>query len=592
MRRSIGEVLQHLEDANLIRLEDAGDGAAAFRHGLIQETAYDSLLRPERRELHHRVAEILEALFASRVDEYADVLAYHWDEGGDSARALRLYTRAGEQASRRWANIEAAMHFDRALSLALVLQAEDEIITDLASKKGRALELTGRYAEALASYAELIDTGRRQGSWRLELAGLLASASIRGVPTEVTDLAEASALVERALALARAHGDRPSESRALWIQMGTTSFTDPRKAVELGEASLALARSLGLSEQVAFTLNDLQYAYLGAGRLEDALRALGEARQNWAEADNQPMLADNLVGTAGIVMLTGDFERAVRLCREALEIAERIGNLWGQSYARMPMSQAFFLQGDLGAAIVCLRDCLRLAEPAGFLDPQITMRSLYGVLLAMVGDLEAGMAEIDRAVSLAGAKSKRWGGTALAAGVLALAIAGERARAEERAQELSRVLGPEGLLLEETSFLAGLGNAELGLLRRDPDALLSLLDQYVRFIDRYHVGAFRFPIQAYRGLALVQKEEWEAASEELEAAVRGMDTVGADLAKWRPLAALGEVRQQQGRLDEARRFHREAAARLERIASGLPDERLRRLFLAKDDVRAELSAGV
>ena len=66
---------------------------------------------------------------------------------------------------------------------------------------------------------ELIDTGRRQNSWRLELAGLLASASIRGVPTEVTDLTEASALGERALALACAHGDRPSESRALWIQI-------------------------------------------------------------------------------------------------------------------------------------------------------------------------------------------------------------------------------------------------------------------------------------------------------------------------------------------------------------------------------------
>jgi hypothetical protein len=71
-----------------------------------------------------------------------------------------------------------------------------------------------------------------------------------------------------------------------------------------------------------------------------------------------------------------------------------------------------------------------------------------------------------------------------------------------------------------------------------------------------------------------------------------MDAVGADLAKWRPLAALGEVRRRQGRLDEAKGFHRQAAARLERIASGLPDERLRRLFLAKDEVRAELSAVV
>jgi hypothetical protein len=78
----------------------------------------------------------------------------------------------------------------------------------------------------------------------------------------------------------------------------------------------------------------------------------------------------------------------------------------------------------------------------------------------------------------------------------------------------------------------------------------------------------------------------------LEAAIREMDRVGADLAKWRPLAALGDVRRNQGRLDEAKDLHLEAAARLERIASGLPDERLRHLFLAKDEVRAKLNAVV
>ncbi|HSB90056.1 MAG TPA: hypothetical protein VLD63_08540 [Anaerolineales bacterium] len=589
-RRPLAAVLQHLEDANLIRLESASEGAASFHHGLIQETAYDSLLRPERRELHLQVAEILEGFLASRGDEFADVLAHHFDEGGDSPKAMRLYGRAGELALRRWANQEAAMLYGRALALAVALRTEDELITDLASKKGRALELAGRYAEALAGYSELTDVGRRFNSWRIELAGLLAGASIRGVPTEVFDLAESSALTERALGLARAHGDTASESRALWTQMRSTYMTDPEKAVELGEASLALARSVGLTEQVAFTLNDLQYGYLGAGRLPDALHALEEARGKWAESDNLPMLADNLVSTAALTLLSGDIDRAVRLAQEGLEIAERIGNLWGQAYARMPMSQAFFLLGDLGAAIVCLRECLELAEPAGFLDPQVTMRSLYGVCLAMVGDVPGGVEEIERAAGLAGKSYRRLVGTTVAASTLAIALAGDLERAERRTKELMQVAGPDGLMLEETSFLAAFAAAEVALLRHDPDQLIDLVGRYEKFLERYHLGAFFYSLQMYRGLALAQKGDAQRAIEELEAVIVAMDASGADLAKWRPYAVLAEVREQQGQLDEARRCHQEAAARLERLASGLPDERLRQLFYAKEDVRRELSA--
>ena len=329
-------------------------------------------------------------------------------------------------------NQEAALLYGRAVTLAWLIEAEDEVLADLGVRRGRALELAGRYHEALAAYDELMESGHRQKSWRVELAGLAASASIRALPTEVFNLDEATKLADRALTLARAQGDRAAESRILWIQMGVMSRSDPVAGVGLGEASLQLSRSLGLREQTAFTLNDIGYAYLGSGRLDRAMQTLDEARQAWTELDNLPMLADNVVSTATVLVLVGDIPGAFRRAQEGLELAERIDNLWGQAYARMPMAQAYFLQGDLGACIRCLRECLRLAEPAGFLDPQITMRSLYGVCLGMAGDVEAELREADHAYALAGSANKRWLGTAGAARALLYATAGDLAAAEAR----------------------------------------------------------------------------------------------------------------------------------------------------------------
>ena len=64
-------VLHHLEDAQLIRLGDEKDRTGSFRHVLIQESAHDSLLRPERRRLHQEVGETLEQSFSGRLDDVA-----------------------------------------------------------------------------------------------------------------------------------------------------------------------------------------------------------------------------------------------------------------------------------------------------------------------------------------------------------------------------------------------------------------------------------------------------------------------------------------------------------------------------------------
>src|SRR4029453_7911001 len=84
----------------------------AFRHSLTQDATYGTILVRRRRELHRRVGEIFEELYANRIEEFASVLAQHFREGGDDERTLQFATVAGDAAARLYANADAGRHYE------------------------------------------------------------------------------------------------------------------------------------------------------------------------------------------------------------------------------------------------------------------------------------------------------------------------------------------------------------------------------------------------------------------------------------------------------------------------------------------------
>jgi tetratricopeptide (TPR) repeat protein len=107
-----------LESSGLIRLATIQPELEyLFRHVLVQDAAYDTLLKQERRRLHVAVAETLESLYPERRDELAAMLAWHYEAAGEPERALPLLIAAGGFALRRYANTEAHGFFRRAFDL-------------------------------------------------------------------------------------------------------------------------------------------------------------------------------------------------------------------------------------------------------------------------------------------------------------------------------------------------------------------------------------------------------------------------------------------------------------------------------------------
>ena len=137
-------------DDSLVRLSESGlalrrgtppDAVYTFKHALVQDAAYDSLLKSRRQELHAKIARVIEHRFATVKVTEPEVLAHHFAEAGLADAAIPLWQSAGELASKRWVLNEAISHLNRALELVSALARSSQ-------RDARELELRRRLGPA------------------------------------------------------------------------------------------------------------------------------------------------------------------------------------------------------------------------------------------------------------------------------------------------------------------------------------------------------------------------------------------------------------------------------------------------------------
>ncbi len=97
-----------------------------FKHALIQDTAYQSLLKSKRQQLHQQIAQVLEGRFPEVKETQPELLAHHYTEAGLIAQAIPYWQQAGERAIVRSANVEAIRHLTKALELLKTLPGAPE----------------------------------------------------------------------------------------------------------------------------------------------------------------------------------------------------------------------------------------------------------------------------------------------------------------------------------------------------------------------------------------------------------------------------------------------------------------------------------
>ncbi len=201
--------LAKLTDAELVYARGiAPEASYTFKHALIQDAAYEALLKTRRRELHRRVAETITERFTAIAEEHPEVLARHWTEAGEIDLAVAEWTRAGKTAEARNAFMEAQEGLQQALALLNLLPespARDDRELALRESLVPILRLTRGWAapETVEASARIAPLAERSGN----LQRLARSIGTRCFHANLAgDLSTAAALADHALELALREG--------------------------------------------------------------------------------------------------------------------------------------------------------------------------------------------------------------------------------------------------------------------------------------------------------------------------------------------------------------------------------------------------
>ncbi len=154
MDKGLEQHLNVLQQLELIRERNrTPEIEYIFKHVLIQETAYHSLLLQRRREIHRRIGECIEELFADRLEEYYGLLAHHYSQAEIPERALRYLLAAGDQARLAYAHEEALDLYQRALALQRAASDAEGMARTLL-KQGLVYQLCFDFERACACFEE------------------------------------------------------------------------------------------------------------------------------------------------------------------------------------------------------------------------------------------------------------------------------------------------------------------------------------------------------------------------------------------------------------------------------------------------------
>lgn len=134
---ALGRLLDKLVDSEILlvnRNQESDEKSYLFKHALIQDSAYSSLLKSTRKGFHILIAETLEKRSDGIVEKQPEILAWHFKKGYDSLRSIQYWIKAGLLASQKSANLEAISHFKEGLNLI-------QFVSDPMQKSGLELQL-------------------------------------------------------------------------------------------------------------------------------------------------------------------------------------------------------------------------------------------------------------------------------------------------------------------------------------------------------------------------------------------------------------------------------------------------------------------
>jgi class 3 adenylate cyclase/predicted ATPase len=490
-----------------------------FKHALIQDTAYQSLLKSRRQQLHQQVAQVLAERFAETVETQPELIAHHYTEAGLIEQAIPYWQKAGTLAIKRLAFKEAIAHLNQGMTLIGTLPpsperdgqeldlrtrlgmawlglkgwAAPEMWTSLHPALGLAKSLS-RHDALLTIYwglsEHVIIHGRVAESlnWVNEM---LATAEARGAPDLLVvahwmagivhfwrgDFAQARRHDDRVLALYDEDQHRhladlintdPKSDVGVHGSLGAWMQGYPDRAVEICDANDAHARRRGHPF-------DLGWVLTGGGMVWDCryepvrLLARAEEAERLGRAHSLPFISDVLAQIMkGIAWLrVGRFAEGIPQLRGAIETWNAQGGELWVPYWRAALAEGLTLNGDVVGGLQLIKDNLSQIERPGWGERWYLAEilRLKGWMLSLQGDFAS--AEQQYLASLDVAREQQAKSWELRTSTSLARLWQQQGRQKEAHQMLAEIYGwfTEGFdtkdLQEAKTLLDSLGSREV-----------------------------------------------------------------------------------------------------------------------------------
>jgi class 3 adenylate cyclase/tetratricopeptide (TPR) repeat protein len=355
--------LARLIDAEILFACGAPPAATAtyiFKHALIQETAYQSLLKRTRQRLHGRVVDVLVAAFPERAAAEPEVVARHAEVAGRIDDAIAFYQRAAERAQARSAQEEAIRHLRHAITL-------------------------------LAPQPDSRERDARETALQLALGGSLMAA--RGYTHPEVEVA-----YERARVLCEAVGD------ARWLGFalsGLATFCHNYGQIERARALavrvLAIAEQTGDEELALKGHLDVAAAELYQGKFASSLAHCEAVRTLYEPGRHYPVVF-MLIGGLGVSALVwaawdlwalGWPDRALARAREASVLARQLSHPFSLAFALFFETVLHWLRRDVTAQRERAAETIALSEAQGFPIWLAVGRTFHAAARVAAGEPEA-----------------------------------------------------------------------------------------------------------------------------------------------------------------------------------------------------------
>jgi tetratricopeptide (TPR) repeat protein len=407
----------------------------------------------------------------------------------------------------------------------------------------------------------------------MELAAVARLVTCFVEPSSTHNRSLADPLFARGLQLARALGDHDVESRLLWSKMVEAShYRSDEEAQQAGEAGLAIARQQGLSERLAYLLNDLAISLRLSGKQAQGQVYADEARTLFQAQNNLPMVADSLSQQAWSDYHSLEFASALRFAAECSELSRRIENHWNLSLAAAVRGLVLSACGDWGAACVALEESLRSGQQAGFVIPQTLIASRLGSLLRELGNFDQAHALQTEAYTLA----LRQAPFLLHALEAQLALDALAQHDVAKAQEwlgAAQTHVPQGAISRAWIVLADLPLALVGYARQtgEWDRALTIVEERIAEVRRRALPIYLPSLLVALGDCQAACGEEDAAEATFGEAIEIAAAAAMRPVLWQAHAARMKLYQAQERYAEAQVEQQKAATYLHALTASLTD---------------------